>query len=82
MYDESAAFALLPDSILRDQRFCRSLRTDAATVTVMLFLPDRAKRVVNYHGCRWTPASLRDFEQAVERAAGLEPYRLSPPVES
>ena|SRR5687768_9719299 len=69
-----AGFAQLPDSIMRDQRFCPYLRTDAAQITVTLYLPDGAKRVTNYHGCVWTPAALRDFEQAIERAAGVEPY--------
>jgi hypothetical protein len=69
-----ARFAQLPDSIMRDQRFCPVLRTDAARITVTLYLPDSAKRVANYHGCVWTPAALRDFEQAIERAAGVDPY--------
>ena len=60
---------------MRDPRFCPFVRTDAATVIVVLYLPDRAKRVVNYHGCPWTPAALRDFEEAIERAAGVDPYR-------
>jgi len=59
---------------MRDPRFCPFVRSDAATVIVVLYLPDRAKRVVNYHGCPWTPAALRDFEEAIERAAGVEPY--------
>jgi len=71
---EGVAFAQLPDTIMRDPRFCPFVRSDAATVIVVLYLPDRAKRVVNYHGCPWTPAALRDFEEAIERAAGVEPY--------
>jgi len=68
----AAAFAELPDVIVMgDLRFCPIVMTDAPTVTVVLYLPDRAKRVVDYLGCGWVPAALRDFERAIEGAAGI-----------
>jgi hypothetical protein len=67
----ASAFAQLPDSIMADRRFCPYLTTDGATLTVVLYLPERAKRVVDYQGCQWAPAALRRFEDAIERAAGV-----------
>jgi hypothetical protein len=65
----TAAFAELPDRIMGDKTFCPRLRTDAPTVTVVLYLPGRTKRVVDYQGCEAAPPALRRFEAAIERAA-------------
>ena len=71
----STAFAELPDILMRDKRFCPFVATDAATVTVILHVPGGIKRVIDYHGCPWAPAALRDFERAIERAAGVDPFK-------
>jgi len=69
---QTARFAEIPDVIVMgDPRFCPVVLTDAPTMTVVLYLPDRAKRVADYLGCGWVPAALRDFERAIERAAGI-----------
>jgi hypothetical protein len=66
-----AAFVALPDTIMSNRTFCSILHTDAPTVIVELYLPGSTKRVVDYLGCRWAPAALREFETAIERAAGV-----------
>jgi uncharacterized protein DUF6438 len=63
-----AHFLELPDSIAGDARFCRSWYTDAATATVTVFMPDRVKRVVDYLGCFWAPAALRDLETRIDQS--------------
>ena len=72
---QSAAFAELPDRLMGDRRFCRSLHTDAATVTVTLHVRGSLKRVVDYHGCASVPGGLREFERQIERAAGADPFK-------
>ena len=69
------AFAELPEYLMRDKRFCPVLRSDAATVTVILHSPGSVKRVIDYHGCAWAPAALREFQRAIERAAGFDPFK-------
>jgi hypothetical protein len=69
----TTAFAEFPDVVMGDPRFCRVVATDHPTMTVVLYLPDRAKRVADYLGCEAVPAELRDFERAIERAAGIGP---------
>jgi hypothetical protein len=74
-----AAFFSLPDAIQRDSTFCSIHFTDSPTATVSVFLPTRSKRVVDDHGCVWTPAALRDLENAIDEVAGSKQWAYTAP---
>ena len=74
-----AAFFSLPDAIERDSTFCSIHFTDSPTATVSVFLPTRSKRVVDDHGCVWTPAALRDLENAIDEVAGSKQWAYTAP---
>jgi hypothetical protein len=69
-----AAFLSLPDTIGRNSTFCFRHFTDSPTAIVSLFLPTRSKRVVDDHGCVWTPGTLRDLEDAIDNVAGTKQW--------
>lgn len=68
----------LPDRIADDSSYCAARVTDASTAIVTLFLPVRVKRVVDYGGCLWAPAALRDFETAIDRFTRSSRWVRSP----
>jgi len=69
-----AAFFSLPDVIVLDSTFCSTHFSDSPRATVSVFLPTRAKRVVDDQGCVWTPARLRDLENAIDEVAGSKQW--------
>ena len=62
-------FLALPDRIADEKRFCPARVTDLPTATVTIFLPDKVKRVEDYHGCFWAPAGLRELESVIDTVA-------------
>jgi len=67
---EFLGFWDLPEVIAKDRRFGTHCVTDAPTAIVTIFLPNRSKRVVDYQGCQWAPAGLRDLECLIDSVAG------------
>ena len=70
-----SSVARLPDSLEADPVFGHSCATDAPTAVVTLYHRDLVRQVVDYLGCYWAPAGLRDLERAGEEAAGKRPER-------
>ena len=60
-----ARFAELPDTIARNKQFCPAHGTDQPIVTLAIHTPAITKAVVDYHGCVWAPAALRDLERSI-----------------
>jgi uncharacterized protein DUF6438 len=65
-------FLSLPDRIADDKRFCPHAVTDNPTTIITIFIPGKAKRVEDYHGCDWAPAGLRDLETYVDQVTNAK----------
>jgi len=59
-------FLSLPDRIADDKHFCPGPATDHPTAIVTVFMPNRVKRVEDYHGCYWAPVGLRQLEDYID----------------
>jgi hypothetical protein len=69
-----AAFVFLPPRIESDSGFCRFKQTEGSTFTITLYTPRRVKRVQDYEGCKWAPASLRALEDYIDKVAGTQKW--------
>ena len=74
-YSLISLFAELPDTLQSHPVFGRGCATDAATAVVTLYHQRLIKRVVDYLGCGWAPAAIRELEQAIDQAAGRRPEK-------
>ena len=76
-------FSALPDTIASVPAYCENAFTDAQRVTVRLFAGTRTKHVVDYQGCVWAPAGLRELEERFDQIAGssrwVRPNSMLPP---
>ena len=68
----TTGFVALPDSIETDERFGGYCFTDNPTAVVTVYFGARSKRVVDYLGCRWGPAALRELEQRIDQVSGSQ----------
>jgi hypothetical protein len=66
-------FVQLPDTLQTDPVFGRRCGTDAPTAVVTLFHQRLVKQVVDYQGCEWAPAAIRELEREIDEAAGRQP---------
>jgi len=62
-------FLALPDSIASDERFGARCATDHPTAVVTVYIGARSKQVVDYLGCHWGPAALRELEDMIDRVS-------------
>ena len=62
---------MLPDRISDVPAYCPSKAFDFDGAVVSFFGPHRSKRIDDYHGCIWGPGALREFEDLVDRVAGV-----------
>jgi hypothetical protein len=65
----STDLAELPDRIADEPKYCRHWATDHPTVVVTVFAGTQTRRVEDYQGCMWAPASLREFENRIDSTA-------------
>ena len=65
----TSGFVGLPDSIATDERFGAYCVTDNPAAVVTVYFGTRSKRVVDYLGCMWGPAALRELEDKIDRVS-------------
>ncbi|HKY98537.1 MAG TPA: DUF6438 domain-containing protein [Gemmatimonadaceae bacterium] len=62
-------FLKLPDLISDNPLFCPTKWTDHPTATITIFMKAGVKAVEDYHGCKWAPEGLREFEREIDQVA-------------
>jgi hypothetical protein len=74
---ETAAYdglMMLPNRIADVPAYCPAKSTDFGGAIVSFFGPGWSKQIDDYHGCQWAPVALREFEDLVDRIAGVSQH--------
>jgi hypothetical protein len=65
-------FFNLPESIASNEHSCGPRSSDSPSATVTVFFAGGSRRVEDYLGCAWSPAGLRELQEAIDRIANTK----------